>query len=565
MVSPLPANETQRLTALRSYGILDTAPEREYEDLVALAAEICGAPLASITFVDEARQWFKARIGFADAETPRAISFCAHAIAAPCGEDLFVVNHADADPVFRHFENVTGAPHIRFYAGAPLVTPEGFALGTLCVLDRQPRVLTESQARALRVLRRHVVNALELRRLVHAQSVTIEELHSTQRALETARASAVNATEAKSRFLATMSHEIRTPLNAVVGMTDLLARTPLTPEQHEAVSTIRASSQLLLRLVGDILDLAKIEAGKLELEEAPFNLRECLDHALRLVRPTAQAKGLALDLSLEPGLPDEVSGDSTRLTQILVNLLANAVKFTARGAVTLRASAERTDDGQHQLSFAISDTGIGLRPDELARLFQDFAQASTSTTRRYGGTGLGLAISQRLAALQGGGIRVASTPGEGSTFTATILARPARAPAGSPLDASFAQRHPARVLIADDSPVNQRVALQQLRRLGYTPEIADDGSEALARWRVGDHDLVLLDVEMPGLDGREVCAAIRREARGPRPAIIMLTGHAGADAHAASLACGADAQLVKPATLLVLAQTIADTFGAHRS
>ncbi|MBX3738445.1 MAG: response regulator [Candidatus Didemnitutus sp.] len=557
MVSPLPANEAQRLAALRSYAILDTAPEREYEDLVALAADICGAPLASITFVDEARQWFKARVGFAEAETPREISFCAHAIVAPRADDLFVVNHADADPVFRSFANVTGAPHIRFYAGAPLVTPDGFALGTLCVLDRQPRVLTESQARALRVLRRHVVNALELRRLIHAQSASIDELHVAQRALEAARTSALAATEAKSRFLATMSHEIRTPMNAVVGMTELLARTPLTTEQHEAVATIGASGQLLLRLVGDILDLAKIEAGKLELEEAPFDLRECLEHALRLVRPGAQAKQLALDLVLAPGLPAEVSGDVTRLTQILVNLLANAVKFTAHGAVTLRASAQQTDDARFRLSFAVTDTGIGLQPDEIARLFQEFTQARASTTRRYGGTGLGLAISQRLAALHGGRIDVESTPGRGSTFTATVLARPVADATAGPLDASFAQRHPARVLVADDSPVNQRVALGQLRRLGYAPDLANDGSEALARWRVGDHDLVLLDVEMPNLDGREVCAAIRREGHGPRPVIVMLTGHAGTDARAASLACGADEQLVKPVLLSALARTLA--------
>ncbi len=565
MVSPLPANEAQRLAALRSYAILDTAPEREYEDLVALAAEICGAPLASITFVDEARQWFKARVGFPEAATPREISFCAHAIVAPHGDDLFVVNHADADPVFRHFDNVTGPPQIRFYAGAPLVTPDGFALGTLCVLDRQPRLLTESQARALRVLRRHVVNALELRRLVHAQSATIAELHATQHALETARVSALAATDAKSRFLATMSHEIRTPMNAVVGMTDLLARTPLTSEQHEAVFTIRASGELLLRLVGDILDLAKIEAGKLELEEAPFNIRECLEHALRLVRSTAQSKGLSLELAVAPDLPAEVSGDVTRLTQILVNLLSNAVKFTARGSVTVRASAQRTDDEHYQLSFAVSDTGIGLRPEELARLFQDFSQAHASTTRRYGGTGLGLAISQRLAALLGGRIHVESAPGRGSTFTATVLARPVAEAATGPLDTSFAQRHPARVLFADDNLVNRRVALQQLRRLGYSPDVADDGSDALARWRVGDHDLVLLDVEMPGLDGHEVCAAIRREGHRPRPAIIMLTGHAGADARAASIACGADEQLVKPVTLDVLAHTLARTLAERRA
>jgi len=558
MVPSPPAHESQRLAALRSYAILDTPPEREYDDLVALAAEICGAPLASITFIDEARQWFKARLGFAEAETPRDISFCAHAIAAPRGEDLFVVPDATRDPRFSTYANVTGAPHIRFYAGAPLVTPDGAALGTLCVLDRQPRELTPAQERALRVLRRHVVNALELRRAVHRHEVTIAQLHASQRALEAARTEAVESARAKGRFLATMSHEIRTPMNAVVGMADLLQRSALDARQQDAVETIRASGQLLLRLVNDLLDLAKLESGRLELEEAPFALRECVDHAVRLVRPAADAKQLALAVELAPDLPARVRGDVTRLTQILLNLLANAVKFTARGGVTLRAGARPLDERQLELTFAIADTGIGLTAEEISRLFQEFSQADPSTTRRFGGTGLGLVISQRLAVMHGGRITVDSVPGQGSTFTVTVRVRAVEGDGThAPFDASFAQRHPARILVADDNPVNQRVVLQQLQRLGYAPEFAADGADALARWRVGAHDVVLLDVEMPGLSGHEVAAAIRRES-GPRhPAILMLTGHAGADARAASLAAGADEQLVKPVKLDVLARALA--------
>ena len=228
----MPELEADRLRALRCYGILDTPAEQEYDDLVALAAQICDAPMALISLVDETRQWFKARVGCADPETPRAISFCAHAITRT-KDEVFIVRDATKDEHFRRYPNVTGDPHIRFYAGAPLVTPEGYALGTLCVIDRRPRDLTGDQLRALRVLRRHVVNALELRRLVHAAEA---------------------ATRAKSRFLASMSHEIRTPLNAILGMATLLRETPLNPEQRDYVDTIGSSGDLLLTLVNDILD-----------------------------------------------------------------------------------------------------------------------------------------------------------------------------------------------------------------------------------------------------------------------------------------------------------------------
>ncbi|MBA3850036.1 MAG: hypothetical protein C0502_08575 [Opitutus sp.] len=565
MALPLPANESARLAALRSYAILDTPPEREYDDLVALAAEICGTPLAFISLIGESRQWFKAAFGATDRETPRETSFCAHAICA--GEGLLVVPDATADPRFAGYANVTGTPGIRFYAGAPLVTAEGFALGTLCVVDLEPRQLTAAQAQALLVLRRHVVNALELRRALNTQHSAIAALHAAQGELERQRASAVAAMEAKSRFLATMSHEIRTPLNAVVGMTELLALSSLTPPQAEAVEIIRTSSQLLLRLVSDILDLAKIESGRLELEEAPFSPAACVDQAVRLVRPAAGAKALALHVHLAPELPARVNGDVTRVTQILVNLLGNAVKFTSTGHIDLTVGTRaRANPAEIELQFAITDTGIGIHAGQLARLFQEFSQAEASTTRHYGGTGLGLAISQRLAQLHGGLVRVESTPGEGSTFTLVIVARriePAPAPAAPAapaparpgIDAFFAQRHPARVLVADDNPVNRQLVVRQLQRLGYKPDVAKDGALALELWRREKHDLLLLDVEMPNLDGLQTAKAVRAEGGG-KATIVMLTAHATEEARVQCLAAGADERLAKPLTLGDLATTL---------
>ncbi len=555
-----PSSEAARLAALQAYRILDTPPEREYDDLAALAAEICGAPIAAISLVDESRQWFKAAVGFAERETPRDISFCSVAIRAP-GDDLFVVADATRDPRFASYANVTGEPHIRFYAGAPLVSSDGFALGSLCVIDRRPRTLTSAQERTLRVLRRHVVNALELRRLLHAQRATIEQLHATQRALEEARAGAVAATEAKSRFLATMTHEIRTPLSAISGLAGWLDDAPLAPEHREAVEGIRASTELLLRLVNDVLDLAKVESGRMELELAPFSPRDCVRRSLDLVRPSAVAKGLRLDLEVADDVPALVRGDATRITQVLINLLGNAVKFTAAGSVHLRVRVDRRESDSLLLGFAVRDTGIGLDPAQAEHLFQEFTQADASTTRKYGGTGLGLAISRRLVELHGGRLTVDSRPGEGATFAFTVRVQPAGATGDRTIGADFARRHPCRILLVEDDPVNRKIAAYLLQRLGYSAESAANGRDAVAAWRSGPFDLVLMDMEMPVMDGLAATAAIRAETGRPQPRIVMLSAHTDEAQRRRCLAAGADDYLTKPLQLDRLAATIARVTG----
>lgn len=548
---PLPSDELHRLAVLRDCAILDTAPEQEYDDLLSLVASLCRAPLASITLIDEARQWFKARIGFDVSETPRGISLCAHTICQSDGEPL-VIADATQDVRFANYSNVVGPPGIRFYAGMPLVTHDGAAIGSLCVLDRRPRELSEPQLRALRVLGRHVVNALELRRLVRRQGDTIQALEATQRDLQEARAAAERASASKSRFLAATSHEIRTPLNAIIGMTTLLSDSSLTGPARECADTIRSSGEILLTLVNDILDLSKIESGRLLLDPTPFTLSTALSRALDCVRGAAKIKNITLEFYLAPDLPDTVVGDVARLQQILINLIANAVKFTAVGRVLVSVQLDPAGtSAQPLLAFSVADTGIGIAPDILPKLFQDYAQADSSTARHYGGTGLGLAISKQLVELHGGQISVESTPGQGSTFHFTFAVRSSdAAPAVSTaprLDPAFAAAHPLRILVADDNPVNLRVAGMFLQRLGYAPAFAPDGQEAIALLCATDYDVVFMDIEMPRLDGLTATRRIRAEISSSRqPRIVALTAQTLAEDRARLHEAGMDDHLSKP-------------------
>ncbi len=564
---PLPAEqEAERLRVLRSYEILDTAAESQYDDIVALAAHICGVPLASMTLVDETRQWFKARVGLEENETPRDISFCAHAVGSD-GDDLLIVPDAREDARFRDLRNVTGEPRIRFYAGAPLVTREGWTLGTLCVIDRRPRELGAEQQRALRVLRNQVMNALELRRLTRGQYQVIADLERTRAALDEARIAAEAGARAKSQFLAAMSHEIRTPMNAVIGMSTLIRATPLTPEQADYVDTIRMSGELLLTILNDILDFSKIAGGKLEFERVPFEVASCVGDAVDLLAAPAAAKGLSIRVEIAPDVPPFVRGDITRVRQILVNLLSNAVKFTPKGGITVSVTSRRVDadgSGAVELGFAVRDTGIGIPKDRQDRLFQPFCQAEVSTTRHYGGTGLGLAICKRLAEMHGGRMWVKSEPGRGSCFSFTVQAEAAPLATGggrrgeaavagagkgdAPVfDTSFAVRHPASILVAEDNQVNQKVVRRLLEKLGYTPEIVANGLEALVALRRHPFDLVLMDAEMPELDGVGATRVLRAELPAARqPVVAALTAHALVGDREKFLAAGMDDYLAKP-------------------
>jgi signal transduction histidine kinase/ActR/RegA family two-component response regulator len=379
-----------------------------------------------------------------------------------------------------------------------------------------------------------------------------EQVRERTAALQIAKEEALGASRAKSEFLANMSHEIRTPMNGVIGMTTLLLESPLTSTQREYLKTIRASGEALLALINDILDFSKMESGKVEIERAPFELAAVIRESLDIIAPLAVQQGLALRHSIAPGTPEALTGDAARTRQVLVNLLGNAVKFTARGEVRVSLSARPLEDGRWEACFAVSDTGIGIAPEDLSRLFIAFHQLEGSLARRHGGSGLGLAISKRLTELMGGTIWAESTVGQGSTFHFTLVGEAAAAPRRRPdssqgADHDLARRHPLTILLAEDHPVNQQVMLVLLSYLGYRADLACNGQEVLDALAHRRYDVVLMDVQMPEMDGLEATRRIRQELPGDRqPRILAMTAHVLAGDRERCLAAGMDDFLGKP-------------------
>lgn len=656
-----------RLAILKEYEIMDTPAEAQFDDLTQLASEICGAPVGLISLLNDEKQWFKSKIGTDASESPLEHAFCRYAIRS---SDVFQIPDTTADANFRDNPLVVGAPYIRFYAGAPLVAPDGTVFGTLCVVDTKPRELNGFQKNALTILAKQVVIALEQRKqalraarererefeiATNAASVGIWEwiiatgefrlsamerqilglthvgpkfglkdfeaivfrddfkaLQETlQRCLRgeaeyntefriirngeirwiTGRgtvirdsegqpvrmvganmditairksafereemrmreSAAISASRLKTEFLANMSHEIRTPLNGIVGLANLLLDENLSHGQLHFAESIKKLSNALLLLINDILDVTKIEAGKLELENGPFSLSEMIVDIEQCYAPLAREKNIEFQVRAQIPSAPYYLGDMGRIRQIFNNLIGNALKFTSHGRVSIDIIESYVGPESSMFEVRVSDTGIGIKPAAIKNLFQNFTQADASTARKFGGTGLGLAICKRLVKMMGGNITVESHEGRGSAFTFKIplvhaqaqhmeTLRKRETPAVHPLTPD--QRRDFRILIAEDNPVNQEVALRMLEKAGYKGDVVANGYEVMTALRAFNYDLVLMDCQMPEMDGYEASFAIRQW--GYQIPIVALTANAFKEDRDKCLKAGMSDYLSKP-------------------
>jgi len=541
--------EAARLAAIATLDLDELKPT--FERIGRLARAFAKLDLGDVVVVGAERTWHAS-------VTPRWTNeqICedqAFSELAVRDDALLWVENAAEDPRFASHPYVTGPEQVRFYAGAPIRMTSGEAIGVVCVASETPKPYDPELADYLTDLAAIASNECSR--------------HHAQRDLLRFAGEAEAANKAKSEFLANMSHEIRTPLNGVMGIAGALAKTELSREQAEMVGLIETSAETLEALLTDILDLARIEAGRMEIRPEPFDMAASVNACAALFQASAKAKGLDLVVIIEPYAQGSFEGDGPRIRQILTNLLGNAVKFTSAGEVKLLVAGRRDETTTH-LTFTVSDTGIGFDEATRQRLFGRFEQADGSITRQYGGTGLGLAISRSLAEAMGGSLSANARPGRGATFVFQ-LELPRRHGAvemwGEHENAGGeeAELDAMRVLLAEDHPTNRRVVELILQAVGVELVCVENGADAVDEAARSEFDLILMDMQMPVMDGLTAISAIRRrEARlGRRTPIYTLTANAMPEHAEASVRAGADGHVTKPITAERLLHVVEQVWG----
>lgn len=496
-----PSDEKNRLAALRGLDILDTAASIQFDDITELAAAIFEMPIALISLVDADRQWFKSKVGLEASQTGRNISFCAHAILQ---DGIMVVPDASQDIRFHDNPLVCGQPEIRFYVGRPLRAPSGYRVGTLCLIDRRPRQITPEQLAILD----------KLGNVAERELAMYSEVKRQQRFNDT-----------KSMLISSLSHELRTPTNALLGNLHLLQERSITSPDRPLLAEAVQAAEHIGRMLGDMVDLAQFEADLFRLETRSFDL-----HAvLKKLEATATEQSLANGLDFEMQLPDHtprwLQGNPSRVYQMLSNLVENAIQYTLHGGIRLdiESTASDAEPSSARVLFRVSDTGIGIQPDQLKPIFEPFTRGNEARKLAPNGYGLGLTIARKLAILMNGDIRAHSDGKSGSTLTTEaefILATPPPQPAATDL-------FPAdtRLLLVEDSPANRMVIQAMLASAELPVEVAQDGEQALALAASADErfTMVLMDLDLPGIGGLECAQRLRQMPGYADVAIIAIS------------------------------------------
>jgi two-component system, sensor histidine kinase len=500
MRAPNPPNEAERLDALRSFEVLDTETEQMFDDLVMVASTICGTPIAAVSLVDENRQWFKSWLGTSAREMPRDDSFCAHAILEPT--DLFIVADTQLDPRFLDNNLVLKDPYIRFYAGMPMVDSDGMALGTLCVIDRRPRQLTDDQKDCLRALGRQAAIQMEYRRsLITAERATIE--------LEEKRRDAMQSSSAKEAFIATISHELRTPMNGVIGVAQMLRSTGLTVQQARLVDTMEECASSLMVVLNDIIEFSNTESGRISLQSNAFQPVELVKELVRLFQPIAKAKDLLVEAS--GSLSETLHGDVVRIRQALNALIDNAVKYSDSGVIQVEAKEVGRSTSVVMVRFTVRDNGVGIPKDRQRVVLESFRQGETGYTRTYSGVGLGLSTCRSLVERMGGRFDFESKVGEGSTFWFEIplTQEEVEIVPITPEPEKGKSLNGCKILVAEDNMVNALVLTAMLERFGCIVRAVMNGKEAVEALQGEKFDVVLMDLQMPVMDGIRATEEVR--------------------------------------------------------